>query len=79
MVKNGMTPAQALMAATARAADLVFGKREDKSYKPPVGTLEVGKYADVVALPGNPLQNIHATEHPLFVMKGGVIYVDKHQ
>ena len=79
MVKNGMTPAQALMAATSRAADLVFGKREDKSYKPPVGTLEVGKYADVVALPGNPLQNIHATEHPLFVMKGGVIYVDKHQ
>jgi hypothetical protein len=27
-----------------------------------------------VALPGNPLKNIHATEHPLFVMKGGVIY-----
>ncbi|HEY6515529.1 MAG TPA: amidohydrolase family protein [Steroidobacteraceae bacterium] len=77
MVKNGMTPAQALMAATARAADLVFGKREDKTYKPPVGTLEVGKYADVVALPGNPLENIHATEHPLFVMKGGIIYVDK--
>jgi imidazolonepropionase-like amidohydrolase len=75
MVKNGMTPAQALMAGTARAADLVFGKREDKSYRPPVGTLEVGKYADIVALPGNPLHNIHATEHPKFVMKGGVIYV----
>ena len=75
MVKNGMTPAQALMAATARAADLVFGKRDDKSYKPPVGTLEVGKYADIVALPGNPLENIHATEHPVLVMKGGVIYV----
>jgi imidazolonepropionase-like amidohydrolase len=75
MVKNGMTPAQALMAATARAADLVFGKRDDKSYKPPVGTLEVGEYADIVALPGNPLKNIHATEHPVFVMKGGVIYV----
>ncbi len=75
MVKNGMTPAQALMAATARAADLVFGKREDKSYKPPVGTLQVGKYADIVALPGNPLKNIHATEHPVLVMKGGVIYV----
>ena len=75
MVKNGMTPAQALMAATARAADLVFGKRDDKSYEPPVGTLQVGKYADIVALPGNPLKNIHATEHPVFVMKGGVIYV----
>ena len=75
MVKNGMTPAQALMAATARAADLVFGKRDDKSYEPPVGTLQVGKYADIVALPGNPLQNIHATEHPLLVMKAGTIYV----
>ena len=75
MVKNGMTPAQALMAATARAADLVFGKRDDRRYEPPVGTLAVGKYADIVALPGNPLKNIHATEHPVFVMKGGVIYV----
>jgi imidazolonepropionase-like amidohydrolase len=75
MVKNGFTPAQALLAATARAADLVFGKRDDAGYQPPVGTLQVGKYADIVALPGNPLKNIHATEHPLFVMKGGVIYV----
>ncbi len=75
MTKNGMSPAQALMAATAKAADLVFGKRDDKSYKPMVGTLEAGKYADIVALPGNPLNDIHATEHPVFVMKGGVIYV----
>lgn len=75
MVKNGMTPAEALMAATSRAADLVFGKRDDKGYKPPVGTLEKGQYADIVALPGNPLQDIHATEHPVLVMKGGVIYV----
>ena len=75
MTKNGMSPAEALMAATAKAADLVFGKRDDKSFKPPVGTLEAGKYADIVALPGNPLNDIHATEHPLFVMKGGVCYV----
>ncbi|HEV2213329.1 MAG TPA: amidohydrolase family protein [Gammaproteobacteria bacterium] len=75
MVKNGMSPADALMAATAKAADLVFGKRDDKSYKPPVGTLEKGQFADVIALPGNPLQDIHATEHPLFVMKGGTIYI----
>jgi len=44
MTKNGMTPAQAL--------------RDDKSYKPMVGTLEAGKYADIVALPGNPLNDI---------------------
>jgi imidazolonepropionase-like amidohydrolase len=75
MTKNGMSPADALMAATARAADLLYGDRNDKSVKPPVGTLEAGKYADIVALPGNPLNDIHATEHPVFVMKGGVIYV----
>ena len=75
MVKNGMTPAEALMAATAKAADLLYGNRSDKSVKPPVGTLEPGKFADIVALPGDPLKDIHATEHPVFVMKGGVIYV----
>ena len=75
MTKNGMSPADALMAATAKAADLLYGDRNDKSVKPPVGTLEAGKFADIVALPGNPLNDIHATEHPVFVMKGGVIYV----
>lgn len=75
MTKNGMSPADALMAATAKAADLLYGSRTDKSVKPPVGTLEAGKFADIVALPGNPLNDIHATEHPVFVMKGGVIYV----
>ena len=77
MVKNGMSPADALMAATVRAADLVYGVRGDKSAKPEVGTLEKGELADIVALPGDPLQDIKATEHPIFVMKGGVIYVDK--
>ena len=77
MTKNGMSPADALMAATARAADLLYGSRTDKSVKPDVGTLEAGKLADIVALPGNPLNDIHATEHPVLVMKGGVIYVDK--
>ena len=75
MVKNGMSPADALMSATAKAADLLYGKRGDPSVKPPVGTLEAGKYADIVALPGDPLQDIKATEHPVFVMKDGVIYV----
>jgi imidazolonepropionase-like amidohydrolase len=63
-----MTPAQALVAATASAADLLGLKAE-------TGTLEAGKLADIVALPGNPLDDIQATEHPSFVMKAGTIVV----
>jgi imidazolonepropionase-like amidohydrolase len=39
-----------------------------------IGTLEAGKIADVVAVPGDPVQNIRQTEHVFFVMKEGVIY-----
>jgi imidazolonepropionase-like amidohydrolase len=38
------------------------------------GTLQAGKFADIVAVPGNPLKDMQATEHPLFVMKEGIIY-----
>ena len=72
MTKNGMTPAQALTAGTARAADLL-GIAAD------TGTLEAGKAADIVAVPGNPLENIEATEHPVFVMRAGTIYVGGDQ
>jgi imidazolonepropionase-like amidohydrolase len=75
MVKNGMSPADALMAATNKAAQLLYGNHGEKDVKAPVGTLETGKYADIIALPGDPLKDIKATEHPIFVMKGGVIYV----
>jgi imidazolonepropionase-like amidohydrolase len=68
MVTNGMTPAQALMAATASGADLL-------GIADRTGTLQPGKLADIVAVPGDPLADIHATEHPLFVMKEGVIYL----
>jgi imidazolonepropionase-like amidohydrolase len=40
-----------------------------------IGTLQPGKYADIVPVAGNPLASIDATEHPVFVMKQGVIYV----
>jgi imidazolonepropionase-like amidohydrolase len=68
MVKYGMTPAQALLAATAGSADLL-------GIADQTGTLQAGKAADMVALQGNPLDDIRATEHPVFVMKQGVIYL----
>jgi len=40
-----------------------------------VGTLSAGKLADIVAVAGNPLTDLKTTEHPVFVMKEGVIYV----
>jgi imidazolonepropionase-like amidohydrolase len=64
MVKNGMTPAQALISATASGADLLG--LADK-----IGTLEPGKLADLVAVPGDPLQDIRQTEKVSFVMQGG--------
>jgi imidazolonepropionase-like amidohydrolase len=66
MVQNGMPPAQALLAATASAADLLG--IADK-----VGTLEPGKLADLVAVPGDPLQDIRQTEKVSFVMQSGRI------
>jgi imidazolonepropionase-like amidohydrolase len=68
LTKDGMSPAQALIAGTASAADLL-GIAEQ------TGTLQAGKAADIVAVPGNPLVDIEATQHPTFVMKQGVIYV----
>ena len=67
MVKWGMTPVQAIRAATASAAALL--DMQDK-----VGTIEAGKLADIVAVPGNPLQDVTLLEQVNFVMKGGVVY-----
>ena len=65
MVSRGMAPAAALRSATQVDAQL-FGV-DDR------GTIEAGKLADIVAVPGNPLDDIHATEHVFFVMKDGVV------
>ena len=67
MVDLGMKPVDALKAGTSSDADLLG--LADK-----IGALEPGKLADVVAVPGDPLQNIRQTEHVFFVMKEGVIY-----
>jgi imidazolonepropionase-like amidohydrolase len=67
MVKYGMTPMQAIQSATTSAADLL-GKSEI------LGSIDPGKYADIVATPDNPLDDIRAIEHITFVMKEGKIY-----
>lgn len=66
MVGLGMKPIDALRAATSVDAEL-FGIASR------VGTLEVGKLADIVAVPGDPVTNIRATERVFFVMKEGAI------
>ena len=63
----GMTPMQAIQSATRTAAELLG--MSDR-----IGTLETGKLADIVAVPGNPLQDITAMERVGFVMKDGVVY-----
>jgi imidazolonepropionase-like amidohydrolase len=70
MTDLGMTPANALLAGTREAAKLIGVDSE-------IGTLEAGKFADVVAVPGDVIANIHATEHPIFVMRHGRIIVNK--
>ena len=66
MVAGGMAPAEALQAATVRAAE-VLGVDD-------LGQLAPGFKADVVAMPGNPLSDIAATQNVDFVMKDGVVY-----
>lgn len=68
-VKYGMTPMQAIAAGTSNAARLI-GQYEH------FGSLEPGKLADIVAVAGDPLQNIAVMEQPRFVMKEGVVYRD---
>ena len=68
MTKNGLAPALALMAGTASGADLL-------GLSDQTGTLAPGKSADIVAVSGNPLTDMRVTEHPVFVMKEGTVYV----
>ena len=66
-VQMGMTPLQALQSATVNAADLL-------GWSDRIGTIEPGKFADIVAVNGDPLKDITLLQHPAFVMKGGVVY-----
>lgn len=67
LVRAGMSPMEAIKAATWNAADLI-GDTDD------IGTVQAGRYADIIAVTGDPLKDVTVLEHVQFVMKGGVIY-----
>jgi imidazolonepropionase-like amidohydrolase len=67
MVKFGMTPLQALRAATSEAAQLM-------GWQDRIGSVEAGKFADLVAVAGDPLADITELERVKFVMKGGWVF-----
>jgi len=67
MVKYGMTPMQAIQAATSNAADLLGHSSE-------LGSIKPGKYADIIAVTGDPLSDVRLLENLQFVMKDGKIY-----
>ena len=63
----GLTPLQSIQTGTVNAADLL-------GWSDRVGSLEPGKFADIVAVEGDPLKDSTLLQHPTFVMKGGVVY-----
>jgi len=67
MVDLGMKPVDALKAGASSDAELLGLDKQ-------IGSLEAGKLADVVAVPGDPIADIRQTEHVFFVMKEGVVY-----
>jgi imidazolonepropionase-like amidohydrolase len=68
-VKYGQTPMQAIQSATVGASDLI-GRDND------AGSLEPGKRADLIAVAGDPLQDVRVLENVVFVMKDGKVYKD---
>jgi imidazolonepropionase-like amidohydrolase len=71
MVRYGLTPMQAIQSATQSAADLL-------GWADRVGTVSKGRYADIIAVDGDPLKDITELERVTFVMKGGVVYKERH-
>jgi imidazolonepropionase-like amidohydrolase len=66
-VQYGMTPMQAIHAGTSTAAELL-------GWSDRLGTIEAGKWADIVAVGGDPLKDIKEVENVKFVMKGGTVF-----
>lgn len=69
MVRYGMTPTQAIQSATVNAAE-ALGRSD-------IGTIETGRFADIIAVRGNPAQDVTLLEHVAFVMKDGVVQKDE--
>ena len=67
LVHGGMTPLEALQAATIRGAELL-------NWSDRIGTIEAGKFADIIALESDPTQDINAIEKVVFVMKDGAVF-----
>jgi imidazolonepropionase-like amidohydrolase len=67
MVRYGMPPVDAIRAGTLNGAKLL-------DWDSDLGAIKPGMYADLIAVPGNPLDDIRALSHVAFVMKGGVVY-----
>jgi imidazolonepropionase-like amidohydrolase len=67
LVKLGMTPTQAIQSSTVNAADLM-------GWSDKVGTIEAGKFADIIAVDGDPTKDVTTLEHVKLVVKGGVVY-----
>jgi imidazolonepropionase-like amidohydrolase len=71
-VKAGMTPLQAIQTATVNDADLL-------GWSDKVGSVDAGKWADIIAVDGDPLKDVTTLEHVKFVMKGGEVYKNEYQ
>jgi imidazolonepropionase-like amidohydrolase len=69
MVEGGMAPMAAILAATRSAADLIGASDR-------IGSIQAGRFADVIAVAGDPLKDITELQRVTFVMKGGTIYKD---
>jgi imidazolonepropionase-like amidohydrolase len=67
LVRGGMTPLEALQAATIRGAELL-------NWSDRIGTIEPGKFADIIAVDGDPTQDIKAIEKVVFVMTDGAVF-----
>jgi imidazolonepropionase-like amidohydrolase len=70
MVEAGMPPMEAILSATKHAADLLDASET-------IGSIQAGRFADVIAVAGNPLQDITELQRVIFVMKGGVVYKER--
>ncbi|GAA0334435.1 amidohydrolase family protein [Sphingomonas oligophenolica] len=71
LVQAGLTPQEAIVAATGTNADLIGSKD--------IGVIEAGRYADIIAIDGDPLVRIEAVRNVQFVMKGGKVFKDHGQ